>query len=443
MTLIELQNLAQIAVARVLNSVPEGILIAVITWITLRLLPRQNSRTRFAVWFLALLTVAGLPFIGALAHARSLVAHDGSHSLLTLPEHWASTLFVVWLIAICGAVTHLAIGIFRLCALRRSCKVIRPADLDPALAEVARDFLASRSVTVAASDGMSVPSAFGFFTPIIVIPSWALRELTAEEFRVILLHEFAHLHRRDDWTNLVQKTVRALFIFHPAVWWIERELSIEREMACDDHVLAATGNPRGYAKCLVALLERSFARRVLVMAQAAVRRAGEARQRLTRILDANRNDGKRFGTAAVGLTAFLSLLCLGAVPHAPEIVAFAPSASEVQTGPAPILANSKFGAASVVPAALHTRIVQPQTSLIADHAPVFPAHVITDKAHAAVRAPHVIKAKVTQRAVPAETLLVIRTTQQIGPDAWISRVTVWRLAWIPSRAQKIPVAKTT
>jgi beta-lactamase regulating signal transducer with metallopeptidase domain len=443
MMLVELENLAQVAIARVLNSLPEGIVIAIITWATLRLLPRQNSRTRFAVWFVALVTVASLPFIGALAHARSLVAHDRSHSFLTLPHHWALTLFFVWLIAMCGAVTHLALGIFRLGVLRRSCKVINPVDLDSSLAEVVRDFSASRSVTLATSDGMSVPSAVGFFTPMIVIPAWALRELTPEEFRVILLHEFAHLSRRDHWTNLLQKVVRALFIFHPAVWWIERELSIEREMACDDHVLAETGNPRGYANCLVALLERSFARRALLMAQAAVRRAGEARQRLARILDSNRSDGKRFGTGAVGLAALLSLLCVGAVPHAPEIIAFVPGASEVHSASAPIFANSKFASASVIPAALHTGTVQPQTLLIADHAPVAPAHVIAAKANAAARAPHMINAKATQPAVPAETLLVIRTTEQIGPGAWISRVTVWRLTWVLSRGQRIAVVKTT
>jgi beta-lactamase regulating signal transducer with metallopeptidase domain len=443
MMLPGLHNLAQIAIAGLLNSLPEGILIAVITWITLRLLPRQNSRTRFAVWFVALLTVAGLPFIALFGHARSLVVHDGSHSLLTLPNHWAFMLFLVWLMAMCAAAAHVALGIYRLGALRRSCKVIHSIDLDPALAEVVRNISFSRSVTLATSDKLSVPSAIGFFKPMIVIPVWALCELTPEEFRVILLHEFAHLQRRDDWTNLMQKVVRALLIFHPAVWWIERELSMEREMACDDHVLAETGNPRGYAKCLVALLERSFARRVLLMAQAAVRRADEAGQRLARILDSNRSDGKRFGKAAVGLAAVLSLVCIGAVSHAPEIIAFAPSASEIQSTPAPIFANSKFASVSVIPAAMHTRTMQRQTSLIGQQAASVYPHVIPAKANAAVRAPHAIKAKTMRHAVPAETLLVIRTTEQIGPDAWISRLTVWRLKWVPSRAQRVPVAKTT
>jgi beta-lactamase regulating signal transducer with metallopeptidase domain len=444
MMLPALENMAQIAVAHVLNSLPEGILLAVITWIALRFLPRQNSRTRFAVWLVALLTVAGLPFVGALIHTDSLLAHDSSPSLFTLSGHWAFILFSVWLIAMCAAAMHLALGMFRLGALRRSCDVINPGDLPPALAEIAREFSVSHSVTLATSDRLTVPSAIGFFQPTIVIPAWALHELTPEEFRVILLHEFAHLHRRDDWTNLLQKSLRALFIFHPAVWWIERQLSLEREMACDDHVLAQTGNPRGYARCLVSLLERSFGRRALAMAQAAVRRADEARQRLARILDGNRISSKRFGRAAIGLAGILSLICFAAVPHAPELVAFAPSASELRATYAPVSDNSKFPSALVIPAAMHVRTTQAHdASLQASHRSTLTAHAIAAKAKTTPVTPRVVRAKASERAVPAETILVIRTTEQIGPDAWISRVTVWHLIWAPTHAQRVPASKTT
>lgn len=442
MMLPPLENLAQITIACLLNSLPEGILIALLTWSALRVLPRQNSRTRFAVWFVALFTVAGLNLIGPFTHFRPLLAQAGSHSWITLSDHWAFALFSVWLIAMCAAVMHLALGMFRLAALRRNCTVITPVDLDPALAEVFRDFSASRDVTLAISDHLSVPSAVGFFKPVIVIPAWTLRELAPEELRVILLHEFAHLHRRDDWTNLLQKVVRALFIFHPAVWWIERQLSLEREMACDDDVLAETGNARGYAKCLIALLERSFARKAWAMAQAAVHRASEARQRLARILDSNRTDGKRFGKATVGFAAVLSLLCVATAPHAPEIISFAPSASEVQPAPAPILASSKFAPASVIPAALRTGTAEPQKIFSVAHRPSV-IHARINAPKEATRAPHVVKAKNTLRDAPVETLLVIRTTEQIGPDAWVSHVTVWRLKWVPSRGQRVPVAKTT
>jgi len=99
--------------------------------------------------------------------------------------------------------------------------------------------------------------ATGFFRPMIVIPAWALGELSTEELKVVLLHEAAHLERWDDWTNLTQKVLRALFFFHPVVWWLESKLALEREMACDDLVVAATSSPRAYAECLVSLAEKS------------------------------------------------------------------------------------------------------------------------------------------------------------------------------------------
>jgi hypothetical protein len=140
--------------------------------------------------------------------------------------------------------------------------------------------------------------------------------------QIILLHEFAHLQRRDDWTNLIQKLVRTVFIFHPAVWWIEKRLSIEREMACDDAVLAATHNPRAYAECLVSLAERNFVRRSLALAQAAISRACETRARLARILDADTPHATKIFKPALGLMAGLLAACLVALPGAPRLVTF-------------------------------------------------------------------------------------------------------------------------
>src|SRR5207248_10974238 len=105
------------------------------------------------------------------------------------------------------------------------------------------EFSSSRRVALTTTERVNVPAAIGFFKPMIVIPAWALRELTPAELNIVLLHEFAHLRRGDAWTNLLQKIVRSLFLFHPAVCWIESRLSLEREMACDDQVVAETANP--------------------------------------------------------------------------------------------------------------------------------------------------------------------------------------------------------
>src|SRR5208283_3690698 len=139
---------------------------------------------------------------------------------------------------------------------------------------------------------------------------------------------FAHLRHWDDWTNLVQKCVRALFFFHPAVWWIENRLSVEREMACDDVVVAQTANPAGYASCLVSLLERSLAGRGWAMAQAIVHRARETSMRLARILDPKRTVATRISKPALGLVGAFTVLCLAMLPNTPQVISFEQTGSE-------------------------------------------------------------------------------------------------------------------
>ena len=139
----------------------------------------------------------------------------------------------------------------------------------------------------------------------------------------ILLHELAHLRRRDDWTNLVQKILGALLFFHPAVWWIEKKLALEREMACDDLVLASTTSPRAYAECLVSLAEKSFLRRGLALAQAAVDRLRNVSLRVSQILDVHRPRATRVWRPAPVLVGGVSLVCLLALSHAPtRLVSF-------------------------------------------------------------------------------------------------------------------------
>jgi hypothetical protein len=166
----------------------------------------------------------------------------------------------------------------------------------------------------------------GFFQPAIVVPSWALHELSVEELRAVLLHELAHLRRWDDWTNLAQKIVQAIFFFHPAVWWIERNLALEREMACDDLVVAHTANPRAYAASLVSLAEKVLAKkmqqgRALTLAQAVLGRVRQTSLRIAQILNADRPSGTRVWRPALAVMAALSVAVFLAVPYTPELVA--------------------------------------------------------------------------------------------------------------------------
>jgi beta-lactamase regulating signal transducer with metallopeptidase domain len=374
------QTAAQISVERILNALPEGILVALFVWALLRILRRQNSGTRFAVWFLTLLTVIALPLLGSFGEARwaafgmpsaaqaSTQAWGNSQAARTpailIPGRWAVFVFLAWAVGAGIALVRLAGGLWRLRQLHRSCTSIVEADLDPVVRKTvdvisgssSRTSLSARSIRIATSERVRVPAAIGFWRRTIVLPTWALRELPAEDLNVILLHELAHLRRWDEWTNLIQKIARALFFFHPAVWWIEQRLSVEREMACDDAVLAETANPRGYASCLISLLEKSLAHRGWSMAQAAVHRAREASLRLAQILDKNRPAATRVWKPALGMAGVFSLVCLAVFPHAPQFVGFDSGTANSGSAYSVVARQSlpQLPAAAIIPAAFRT-----------------------------------------------------------------------------------------
>jgi hypothetical protein len=133
----------------------------------------------------------------------------------------------------------------------------------------------------------------------------------------------AHLDRGDDWTNLLQKLLRALSPLNPALVWAERHLCREREQACDDAVLDAAGNPRAYATCLTKLAENKLLRQVTSLAPGFWQRHSELAGRVENILHRRRNLGPVFsgGLVAAGLVASLSGVL--ALQRCPGLVSFA------------------------------------------------------------------------------------------------------------------------
>jgi hypothetical protein len=474
-----METFAEIVIGRALNSLPEGLLIALFTWTTLRLLPRQNSRTRFAVWLIALLAVVVLPAaeFGFSERLRSgELPFAGARPWFTLHASWGLFLLAVWAVAAFIASLRVAVGLWRLRELRRSCVPLEVLSMGPEIQKAIADFASSRSITLAQSEQLSVPAAIGFFNPMVIIPSWALKELPSEELSVILLHEFAHLRRWDDWTNLLQKIVKAILVFHPAVWWIENRLSLEREMACDDAVLAETANPKGYAKCLVAFLEKSFARRSLAMAQAAVHRAREASLRLAQILDSRRSRSQSMWKPALGMVGAFSLACLILVPRGPQFVAFDQNPQSVQpqtldrsalihAQPGPKVIAAGFHAEQLAPSPQKAHHVHSSRARKTYAAPKFVEHQGVEQILArAPSQPPVGQVQVSEQGTdnpkadlpeminaragldgPEEAVVVVRTAQQVGPNFWIWSVRVLRLTFVPpvqSRTEA-PLAKKT
>ncbi|HVR23893.1 MAG TPA: M56 family metallopeptidase [Candidatus Polarisedimenticolia bacterium] len=349
------QVVAQIFADRMLNSILGGTVVAAFAWILLRALARQSSGTRFAVRFSAMVAVAALPFVGNIGFGGAGTLASSPHSALRLPGSWAIDIFGIWAVFASVGLAKVAFSFWQLRRLRYDCTVLEPCGLHPLLRNTLSQFGSSRRVAIVTSDRVRVPAALGLVKPAIVLPGWALRELSPVELNAVLLHELAHLRRWDDWTNLAQEILKALFFFHPAFWWVGHGLSLEREMACDDFVLARTSSPQAYAQCLVSVAEKSFLRRGLALAQAVAGRIEQTSQRLIRILDVDRPTATKVSKPALGLVAAFSAICVMSLPHAPRLVAFEAgpgfSASDRAGFPEAGIDSSAVGA-KLIPAAL-------------------------------------------------------------------------------------------
>src|SRR5580698_7196966 len=319
MTVLQLQALAQIFTERLLNAALPGMFLASMVWLLLRIVGRQNSGTRFAVWFSALLAVVALPFLSSLELAG---AHHGVlpsaklHTEIILSSSWAYCLFAAWGVGAGLSLLSLSVGLWRVRQIRRRSLEVDLSTLDSEIAGILRAFRSRRPVKLCISSDVASPAAIGFFEPAIVFPAGLLSELSVEEIKVILLHELAHLRRWDDWSNLGQKIVKALFFFYPAVWWIENRLTLEREMACDDMVLAQTANPRAYASSLISFAEKLHNARALSLAQALVSRMRDMSLRVAQILDSKQPSRTGLWKPVLGLSAAMLALVLGATPYA-------------------------------------------------------------------------------------------------------------------------------
>ena len=79
--------------------------------------------------------------------------------------------------------------------------------------------------SIGVSTLVASPLIVGFIRPLILIPATAFSSLSPTELDAILLHELAHLRRFDLWINFFQALMETIFFFHPAVWWLSRQIA--------------------------------------------------------------------------------------------------------------------------------------------------------------------------------------------------------------------------
>lgn len=173
------------------------------------------------------------------------------------------------------------------------------------------------------------PMTWGLRHPVVLLPrdchGWS-----EDLRRQVLLHELAHIRRRDCLTQFVAQCVCLLHWFNPLVWVAGRRLRAERERACDDLVLGAGTLPSSYANHLLQIASHLGSRERAASAGLAMARRSSIFDRLDAVLDARRcrrSPSRRAVAAATGLIlAFITgLSALGPAARAHEEEASRPA----------------------------------------------------------------------------------------------------------------------
>ncbi len=181
------------------------------------------------------------------------------------------------------------------------------------LDEQRQRFGIAQAVRLGISAAVAVPVTFGWRRPVVLMPE-AARGWGDEQLREVLVHELAHVRRRDWLLQLAARFACALHWFNPLVWLLSRRLRLEAELACDDQVLRAGAGATGYAERLVVLARQvRNAARHPSMATAIARPSGLA-SRVTALLDPERRRGGPGRLTIAGAVAAALLLLALVVP---------------------------------------------------------------------------------------------------------------------------------
>ncbi|MDI1255258.1 MAG: M56 family metallopeptidase [Flavobacterium sp.] len=147
---------------------------------------------------------------------------------------------------------------------------------------------------------VKIPSVTGFFRPIICVPIGMFSNLPHDQVEAILLHELAHVRRKDYIINLLQHLAEIIFFFNPGLLWISSLIKDERENCCDDIALQIIGNKTHFVHALISFEEYNTEKLVVAF-------AGKKNHLLYRVKRIIYNDNKSLNTIE---KTFLSLSLL-------------------------------------------------------------------------------------------------------------------------------------
>lgn len=164
-------------------------------------------------------------------------------------------------------------------------------------------------ISLKISPNATSPAVCGLFRPVILVPQELGPNVGANQLRIVLLHELAHVKRGDLWVNLAQTLLQIFYFYNPFLWFANWVIRRVREQAVDETVLVVMGEKASqYPETLVNVAKLAFTRPALSLRLIGVVESKSAlSQRVKHML--TRPIPK---TAKLGIAGLLAVFILGA-----------------------------------------------------------------------------------------------------------------------------------
>ena len=225
-------------------------------------------------------------------------------------EQNSHLMVLAWFLGFMFFIARYAGGLFYIGKLRKNSSAPGERGWQERATQLARQIGLRKAVRVLESSLIRVPVTVGYLKPVILIPMGMVSRIPPDQVEAILMHELAHIIRRDYLINLLQSLVEALFFYHPAIWWLSGRMRLERENICDDIALSQSKDPLTYIKALTTMEELTS--RTPVMASAI---SGGKKQLLNRVRRMVQPENRRIKSSeglVILLTLFIFLFLFGA-----------------------------------------------------------------------------------------------------------------------------------
>jgi beta-lactamase regulating signal transducer with metallopeptidase domain len=186
------------------------------------------------------------PVVSSESYFHLIAAYFNKHAALIV---------TIWFVFFSARLIRMLSGLLYIQRLRHRGIQPAPTYWKQRLETLAQSLQTGRSVQLLESALTKVPVVIGWLKPLMLVPAGFFTQLNPDQVEAVLLHELAHIRRRDYLVNLVQSFVETIFFFNPAVLWVSSLIREDREACCDELAIAVTNDKPTYVEALVSFQE--------------------------------------------------------------------------------------------------------------------------------------------------------------------------------------------